>query len=251
MRKLLFFIPIMILFLGKPADTFSQVIAADSPFNQPALIITGDHSYQLKVNDQQTIEIPSEWLAPEKEIENEVNNYVSSFNYLEEIECFPVNDHLTGIHLSSYDYMKTGGSAFAASGRDKFLILDHKTNKIFPGLISLEITKSRLRSGGLHAKTAHFFILDIDQDGYRDIGIIHEMVEYNTYFQKPIIWYVFDPLKIRWIHHISFDGKRPEKLQKLKYIEVDDATPVDDIMKILMRNSNDVPGAMKYLRLKK
>ncbi|MDY7036906.1 MAG: hypothetical protein SV375_12180 [Thermodesulfobacteriota bacterium] len=229
----------------------------------PELLIFPEHIYKLKVNEQTKIDIPSEWLVPREEFIEDKNHYVSSFNYPEDVEWFKVDGfRLTGLHFSSYESMPPGsGSAMPASGRDVFLIIDIVKGNLVPALITLGETKGRVRSSGcFFAKNCHFFICDIDQDGYVDIGIAREEIscDYDTiekngietdvvsgphYRIFPRQWYTFDHRQQKWIHNPSFDNRLCRNERRLRYIEIHDHSPVDDVI-IFASTSRYIEGEL-------
>ena len=151
-----------------------------------------------------------------------------------------------------------------ASGRDVFLIIDTFNGKLSPALITLGETKSRVRSNGcFFAKSSHFFIGDINRDGYVDIGIVREeiscdfdRIEENgieadavsgpQYRMLPRQWYVFDRRRQKWIHNPSFDNKVCCIERRLRYIEIDDRSPVDDVINVFSKGR--VRGLRAYYR---
>jgi hypothetical protein len=94
----------------------------------------------------------------------EEGNYVSSFQYGEEVWAFPIGNGQTGLHLSSYAIQKEG-SAQAAAGKDIFLVFDPRSSRIFRGGIERGVTKERVRSQGCFSASAEsYFVGDIDAD---------------------------------------------------------------------------------------
>jgi hypothetical protein len=152
----------------------------------------------------QRLEVPREWLMPAKEVKEEEDAYVSSFNYDRDTTCFAIGNGQLGIRVSSFSIQKEG-SAHAAAGRDVFFVVEPRARKLKRGL-DLGITKQRLRSEGcMSAIMSHFVLADINQDGLTDIGVVREQIqcpasdygesEHPTdhgpvYRQLPIAWYV-------------------------------------------------------------
>lgn len=186
-------------------------------------------------------EINKEWLIPEKEKEKYDGTYVSPFVFDSMVQSFPVTDSLTAIHLSSYT-MLGRGSAGAAMGKDLFLI--KKGNKLLPGLINLEITKSRVRQQGcFQSNMTHFVIGDINRDNVPDLGAIREgttcskSAEGMVFYQKDIQWYVFQ--NDGWKHDGNLDGKTLESYTELPLIGIA-LSPVDYVGQVMWRSLN--PG---------
>ncbi len=192
------------------------------------LIIEGDKLKQLS--------IPPDWLIPE---ENEEKGYVSGFSYDDTLTAFRIGGGLTGIQLSSYDIQK-GGSAQATAGRDVFLVYDGKKNQLYPGIIDLGITKDRVRSASTFYATNNIFLLaDINYDGFKDMGIIKEELQFSplnqSYNRYPPEWYIFS--KNRWIHEADSSGIFPlQKIIKLPLIGLS-KSPVDFIKEVYFRKN--------------
>ena len=191
-------------------------------------IIERDKHWQLS--------IPSSWLIPK---ENDETVYVSGFNYDETITSFRIGGGLTGIQISSYDIQK-GGSAQAAAGRDVFLVYNRQENLLFPGIINLGITKDRVRSAGtFHATNNIFLLADINYDGFKDIGIMKEDLQFSplnqSYIMYPPEWYIFK--NKRWIHEADSSGIFPlQGIIKLPLIELS-KSPVDFIKEIYLHKN--------------
>jgi hypothetical protein len=201
---------------------------------------SGNFRLQIIEDDsQRQLAIPPAWLIPD---EDQEEDYVSSTNYDDTLTVFRIGSGLTGIQLSSYDIQKEG-SAQAAAGRDVFLVYDYMANQVFPGLINLGITKERVRSGGTFYASNHLFLLaDINHDGFKDIGIIKEDLEFSSavhiYNRHPTAWYLFD--KNRWIHEADSSGLLPAwGIRKLPLIGLG-KSPVDFIKETYLS---------KYIRL--
>ena len=179
------------------------------------------------------IVIPKEWLAPQEEKEKEKGNYVTSFNYSEEVTSFLIGDGRAGLHMSSYDSMARG-SAQAGAGRDVFLVFDPQFCKVSKGLVDLGVTKKRVRyMGCFSAEFSHFLLADIDEDGLIDVGIIRESmkcyeyqdefemkegIEGPIYEQSPVQWYVMRENQFR--HQGIYDGSIPKRYSELPLIEM-------------------------------
>jgi hypothetical protein len=185
-------------------------------------------------------------------------------NFLESRDGF-IGGRLAGLHFSSYKSMPPGsGSAMAASGRDVFLIIDTFNGRLSPALITLRETKCRVRSSGcFFAKSSHFFIGDINQDDYVDIGITREKISCDLdtieengikndvvsglhYRKLPRQWYIFDNRQQKWIHNPALDNMLCWNERKLRYIEIDENTPVDDVVNIFSKGR--VNGVSEYHR---
>ena len=199
--------------------------------NKQIRLISDDGNYRLQitVNDMNThLSIPVHWLTPE---EPEQNEYVSLFNYDSTVTVFDIGSGLSGIHISSYD-IQQDGSAQAAAGRDIFLVYAAEENKVYPGLVDLDITKDRVRSAGtFYATNSYFLLADINFDGFKDIGVIKEALQFSphdqSYFMYPVEWYVFN--EHSWIHQADSSGKFPSReMIKLPLIGLG-KSPVDYI----------------------
>jgi hypothetical protein len=201
----------------------------------------------LVLPDGKRIEISKAWLYPQKEVEEEQDFYVSSFNYLEPVTSFLIGKDLLGLHLSSWDYMPPStGSAMAASGRDIFLVYNTKTQQLSPGILELGITKDRIRFMGCFFSTFHNFIIgDINNDGLIDIGVTLEkiwceeksdeerQIDFMSgpyYKMYPIEWYVLRGNK--WEKSPQYNGIRPkESIMKLPLIGLK-KSPVEFVREI-------------------
>ena len=182
------------------------------------------------------ISIPTSWLIPE---EHEENGYVSSFNYDQTLTAFRIGGGLLGIQISSYDIQKEG-SAQAAAGRDVFLVYKTQENRLYPGIINLGITKDRVRSAGTVYATNNIFLLaDINHDGFKDIGIIKENLQFSprnqAYNRYPPEWHIFK--SNRWTHEADSIGIFPmQEIIKLPLIGLS-KSPVDFIKEVYLRKN--------------
>jgi hypothetical protein len=198
---------------------------------------SGSFSLQIIEHDKhEQLSIPTGWLIPE---ENEEKGYVSGFSYDDTLTAFRIGGGLTGIQLSSYDIQK-GGSAQAAAGRDVFLVYDGKESQLYPGIIDLGITKDRVRSAGtFYATNTIFLLTDINDDGFKDIGVIKEDLEFSpldqSYNMYPPEWYLF--YNNNWIHEEDSIGIYPhKKIIKLPLIGLS-KSPVDFIKEVYLRKT--------------
>ncbi|MBI4680995.1 MAG: hypothetical protein HY753_07280 [Nitrospirae bacterium] len=235
-------------------EEHSQIISktVDDPYQIETLRfkITGLHNKPVLIlPDGKRIKIPRVWLYPakEKEVEEDQGAYVSSFKYLEDVTSFLIDKELLGLHIDSWDSMTSGhGSASAGAGRDIFLVYNSKTNRIYPGVIDLGITKDRVRSMGCFFATFHNFVLgDVNDDGLTDIGVKLEKIwceegydekkQVDTisapyYKEYPIEWYVFR--ENRWEKAPQFNGVQPKMaIQKMPMIGLS-KSPVDFVREI-------------------
>jgi len=194
-------------------------------------------SFRLQISEDDSIKqlaIPSNWLIGDEEGEK---GYVSSTNYDDTLTAFRIGSGLTGIQLSSYNIQKEG-SAQAAAGRDVFLVYDDAVKQIYPGIIDLGITKQRVRSAGTFYAANYLFLLaDINHDGFKDIGIIKEDLEFSPddhiYNLHATEWYLFR--NNQWIHEADNSGLLPARgLIKLPLIGLD-KSPVDFIKEVYLR----------------
>jgi hypothetical protein len=196
----------------------------ESPLREDLYVLgRGAEGYELRYarTSQQYLSIPAEWLIPEEE-EPDV---VSSFAYDEHVTAFEMGRDLTGIHISSYDIQEEG-SLQAAEGRDVFLVIDRRANRLEPGLVDLGVTKWRARyMGCFEAGATAFLLADIDQDGVLDIGAEREEIECREvtrvdddgseidgvdgphYVRHPLRWHTFRDG--RWRHDAKLDGRSP------------------------------------------
>ncbi len=177
----------------------------------------------IKLPTGENISIQNEWLFPQDQIEEDENAYVTSFNYDHEVHSFSISKDLIGLHISSFAAQEQG-SARAAAGRDLFLVFDPKSKKLNQGVINLGITKERVRSMGCYfAKFNNFFIGDINDDGFTDLGVVMERIWCEEYFdekeqvdaisgpfyqKQPIKWYIFESTK--WVYQSKSDGMKPK-----------------------------------------
>jgi hypothetical protein len=187
-------------------------------------LLRDQHGFGLQAGNNKQLAIPSQWLIPPDEVEEDDESYVSSFHYDEPVTSFKIGDGRVGLHLSSYAIQKEG-SARAAAGRDVFLVFDPNSMKLYPGDLKLGITKSRVRVMGCFSATFHSFIIgDINQDGLTDIGVVKEEMNcepvydekkeidsmLKPYYEKfPIRWYVY--MVTQWKYEPAFDGKYPDR----------------------------------------
>ncbi len=166
-----------------------------------------ESSFQLIDNLQKnSVSLKKEFLIDPDEEKEEEYVYVSSFNFSEKVNSFEIGNGLIGIQLSAYAILKQG-SAFAAAGRDVFLIYDPKKLMVQDQILEFGITKQRHRyMGCLSAKSSHFVLADTDSNGSIDIGCIKEELQCKEYYdserdmdtilgpffvQSPVEWYVF------------------------------------------------------------
>ena len=208
--------------------------------DQFALIVT-DGKFALQFDSRgkkKQISVPREWLVPPEEEREEASSYVSSFNYDRRITAFAMGNGKMGLHLSSFDLLQ-GGSAQAAAGRDVFLVFDPDASTVQRGLMSLGITKQRVREDGcFSAQTAHFLLADINRDGITDLGVVTERIEclpaaenrdvdrtaQPVYSQDPVQWYVFG--HGQWRKNPAHNGVLPQDSAALPLIGMD-LSPVD------------------------
>jgi len=202
-------------------------------------LLSDSGRFRLQITEGDTLSqlsIPPDWLIPE---ENEEKGYVSGYNYDDTLTAFRIGGRLTGIQLSSYDIQKEG-SAQAAAGRDVFLVYNGQENQLYPGIINLGITKDRLRSAGTFYATNNIFLLaDINCDGFKDIGIMKEDLQFSplnqSYIRYPPEWYIFK--NNRWIHEADSSGIFPlQKIIKLPLIGLS-KSPVDFIKEVYLRKN--------------
>jgi hypothetical protein len=183
------------------------------------------------------VSVPRDWLVRPEEKQAEEGNYVSSFLYGTLVTSFPIGNGKIGLQLSSYE-IQAEGSAQAAAGRDVFLIFDPKSSAVFRGGIERGITKERVRSQGcFEASMEHYFLADVDSDGFADIGVVKEELQCLTksdadgdtiigpfYKNHQVVWYVFK--ENAWKLEPNFSGKFPEHYLELPLIGID-RSPVD------------------------
>lgn len=208
--------------------------------NQFVLVVP-DGKFALQFDargKKKQISVPREWLVPPEEEKEETSNYVSSFNYDRRITAFALGNGKSGLHLSSFDLLR-GGSAQAAAGRDVFLVFDPDASTVQRGLMGLGITKQRAREDGcFRARTAHFLLADINQDGITDLGVVTERIEclpaaenrdvdrtaQPVYSQHPVQWYIFSDGQ--WRMTPAYKGVLPQGAAALPLIGMD-LSPVD------------------------
>jgi hypothetical protein len=174
------------------------------------------------------ISIPRERLIPPEEESAEEDNYVSSFNYSEQVTSFPLGNGQIALHLSSYQ-TNDESSVQVASGRDLFLIYDIDSSSVREAL-DPGVTKERIRNlGCFEAKFSHFLLSDINEDEMVDIGVFREEilcdrdregipVSLPYYKFTPIQWYIFT--KDLWEHDVNYDEHIPENYTELPLIEM-------------------------------
>ncbi len=201
--------------------------------------------YFLKTPSGNKILVQKNWLLPPDQLEEDEMSYVTSFNYDSDVHSFPISEKIVGLHISSYS-IQNGGSANSAAGRDLFLIFDANSMKLTPGKIDLNITKSRVRSMGCFwANFSNFYIYDINNDGFTDLGIIAEKIwcEHENdpraeresisgpfYHKQPIKWYIFQSTS--WQYNTKLNQNIPDNLIKLPLIELS-KSPVEFLIEIL------------------
>lgn len=193
-----------------------------------------EHGRSSKIN------VPRDWLIPEKEREAERYNYVSSFSYNKTVTSFPIGNGMKALHISSYKDQERG-SARAGAGRDLFLIYDPESQTLAKGLVGMGVTKSRLRvEGCFSALSNRFLIADVNHDRQMDIGIKKEelscvLKSYDDietmagpyYKQSPIKWYPYDGKS--WSYDNQYDGLIPFKFKELPLIGME-RTTVESVM---------------------
>ncbi len=151
--------------------------------------------------------------------EIEDHSYVATFNYSEKVTSFNVGNGFIGIHISSFASTSEGSSQYAA-GRDIFLIYNPIKSCLLNGKLDFGISKERARfMGCLSAKTSHFILSDIDQDGLTDIGCIREelmctgyydseldidMMSGPVFYQDTVEWYIYRDNS--WIPDLSYSN---------------------------------------------
>jgi len=215
--------------------------AATSIDTDRFVLIVTDGKFALQFEGRGTtkrISVPREWLVPPRDEKEEESNYVSSFNFGPRITAFAMGNGKMGLHLSSFKLLQ-GGSAQAAAGRDVFLVFDPDASTVRRGLTGLGITKQRVREDGcFSARTAHFLLADINQDGITDLGVVTERIEclpaaenrdvdrtaQPVYSQHPAQWYVFGDGQ--WRMNPAYGGVLPQDAAALPLIGMD-LTPVD------------------------
>ena len=192
------------------------------------LISSRDRDYVVQFTENEleiSVTIPKEWLVP---AEHEFENFVSSFNYDQQIISFPIGNDEIGLHISSYGLQREG-SAQAAAGRDVFLIYIPKSRTVRQGFLDLGVTKWRVRDGGCYrAEMSHFLLADINDDDLVDIGVVSEVMQCEDYYneermvditrgpyyvQHPVLWYVFT--SNHWVHVPNYDTIIPKSYTEL------------------------------------
>ncbi|MGH9515813.1 MAG: hypothetical protein ACRD3P_09085 [Terriglobales bacterium] len=182
------------------------------------------------------IALQREWLLPPAEVQQERDNYVSSFHYDPATTCFEIGNGNVGVHVSSFT-IQGRGSANAAAGRDIFFLVDLRARKMTDHL-DLGITKQRIRSQGCwNATMVHFVVADINGDGLADIGVVREEILCSTdsdtqsspvpgpvYRQFPAVWYVTSGR--RWQIDGKYTGELPGLYTELPLIGMT-LSPVD------------------------
>lgn len=216
-------------------------------------------NYSLQYGKDERLLIPSGWLIPYDEDQEDDQAYASSFDYDKHITSFPIGDGRIGLHLSSYNIQKEG-SANAAAGRDVFIVFDPMKKKLYKGGLKLGITKSRVRSMGCPFSNFHFFIIgDINHDGLIDIGTVKEEVRCDwmydeendienmtgPFYQKyPIRWYVY--ADAHWRYRPSFNGQYPgKKFIKLPLIALV-KSPIDFIRETYGERLKNIPATDRH-----
>jgi hypothetical protein len=228
--------------------------------NQFVLIVT-DGKFALQFDargKKQQISVPREWLVPPEEEKQEASNYVSSFSYDRRITTFALGNGKMGLHLSSFKLLR-GGSAQAAAGRDVFLVFDPDASTVQRGLMGLGITKQRVcEDGCFSARTAHFLLADINQDGITDLGVVTERIEclhaaenrdvdrsaQPVYSQHPVQWYVFSDGQ--WRINPAYGGVLPQDTTALPLIGMD-LSPVDFVGYGYWKSHDPARWRSKYL----
>jgi hypothetical protein len=228
----------------------------ESPLSDDRYVLAcGDDGCELRDarTSQRHLSVPTEWLIPHQAAEEERDNIVSSFAYDEPVTTFEMGRSLTGVHISSYD-IQGEGSAQAAAGRDVFLIVDVRANRLVPGLVDLGITKARGRHiGCFRAHATAFLLADIDDDGVLDIGAEREEIECHEvtrveedgslsdgidgpyYLRHPVHWHTFH--SGGWRYDAKLDGRFP----RLSYWELPligiAKTPVDFVKELSLEEN--------------
>ncbi len=210
-----------------PVSLHAAQSAEKTPLSQRFRLKHAKGKFSLRVHSAgrtSRIGIPREWLIPPEEEQAEEDNYVSSFDYSEEVGSFPIGNGEVGIHLSSYTIAHEGSSG-AAAGRDVFLVLEPDSRQLRPGLLQLGVTEERVRTEGCwRAKAAHFLVADVNDDGLSDIGVVREQIDCSSYLQYPPEWYVFSAGT--WELGSGHAQMWPEKWSELPLLGIK-MTPVD------------------------
>lgn len=187
-----------------------------------------------KGKDRLRINISKEWLMNVHDGEEDSSD-VSPYKYEKNVTPFLVGDDRVGIHISSCD-VNDEGSIHAAAGKDVFLIYNPKKNRLQKGLVDIGITKERYRNFGcFKAKSSHFILADINNDGLTDLGIVREEIvcvgddesglhSSPSYMQELVRWHILK--KEGWVHEPEFDGVWPKGYDELPLIGIV-MTPVD------------------------
>lgn len=204
---------LVVLFLGLQLFVSSEALAQRklSAKTHPKIstdqftLLSEDEHYSLAFrspNGNQSIPIPTDWLAPPAELAEEEGQPFSSILYSKHVTSFPIGNGEVALQFSSYDMM-TEGSMMGAGGRDVFLIFNPADSSLRPGLIDLGITKIRARDDGcFNALMTHFLVADANQDGRFDIGAVQEEIKcpkegdwlgQPAYVQHFLYWYLFTP----------------------------------------------------------
>lgn len=199
-------------------------------------------------SDRQPLPVPTEWLEPPHEVEENEAEYVTRFAYDERVDAFPAGGGRIALHLGSYA-IQTEGSAQAAMGRDTFLFYDPDKHEVRPGL-DLGPTRWRVRVGGCFAAVHHrIWVADINGDGLTDIATVEQRIECDigapdetlekaeerllflpAFRVGPLAWYVQE--KTGWQRREVFDGRLPAGFSGLRELPLIGASmsPVDYVL---------------------
>jgi len=169
-------------------------------------LLTRGKKFVLSTNikqEKRQIVVPREWLVPpdeEQQEQSEDGPPVSSFVYDRQINSFPIGNGEFGLQFSSYTILPQGSMSYAG-GLDVFLVYNPASNSLYPGLVSLGITKQRVwNEGCFHALMYHFVVGYANDDGLMDIGTVKEEIrcpdqendwEGPVFLQHSMHWYVF------------------------------------------------------------
>lgn len=180
------------------------------------------------------IAVPTTWLVPPREALEERENAVSSFAFDSQVTAFAIGDGRLGLHVASYQ-LNDAGSIHAAAGRDVFLVYDPSARVVRPGLVSLGVTRERVKAMScLQARFSHFLLADVNGDGLRDLGRVQEVLQCDWkdnepvsrpwYEQHPVSWYVLHDAV--WERDPKYDGQLPARYTELPLLGLS-STPVD------------------------